>query len=89
MNNPKEKSPYVEFSIEEIQQAEMNAWTIQLGGEFFDYKGRYSFTRETAEKFYDELFTGLREMLQDQKKRDKAEVLSTLLNLRISPLRFH
>lgn len=87
--HPKFKSPYVGFTVEEIAKAEAGSYVIQLGGEFFDYQGNFTFTREAAERFYDELYTGLHEMLNDQRKIDKSEVLTTLLNLRISPLRFH
>lgn len=86
---PKEKSPYVDLSIEEVQKAEAGAFVIQLGTEFYDYKGRYTFSRESVEKLYDDLYAGLHEMLHDNNKRNKSDILSTILNFRILPLRFH
>jgi hypothetical protein len=89
MKDDMEKSPYANFSVEEILRAENGAFLIQLGGEFFDYKKKYSFTIETAERFVEEIQQGLRDMLKDPAKKDKAEILTSLLNLRIIPLRFH
>lgn len=91
MDSPEEKSPYVNFSIEHIQKAEEGAFLIQLGNEFFEYQKRYSFTKETAEKFYSEIYDGLHEMINDRsdRNRNREEALLTLMNFRILPLRFH
>lgn len=91
MSKPKdEKSPYGDFTVEEIELAETGAYVIQLGGEFFDYYGKFSFDKKTADSFYKTLYDGLYELTQTSTtEEEKLDAIRSILLLKIHPLRFH
>jgi hypothetical protein len=83
------KSPYKNYSIEDIMKAEAGHYCIQVGGDFFSYHGKIGFSRQRAEMFYDDLLNGLNDMKKHGSDEEKGDAYKTLLMFKILPLRVH
>ena len=84
-----EKSPYVRYTEEEIVAAEYGHFVIQVGGDLFSYNGKMAFTRERADKFYDDIIEGLTDMKKNGNEVEKEDAVKCLIMLKMFPLRIH
>lgn len=83
------KSPYRNYSVEDIAATEFNTYVIQVGDDLFSYNGKMGFSLKRAEMFYDDILGGLHEMKKSGNKIEKEDAIKCLLLLRIFPLRIH
>lgn len=85
-----EKSPYGEYTVEEIMATEEGHYYIQIGdGMFESDSGKVAFPKERAEHFYMSVLQGLKDMKENGSIEEIEEANKCLLNFRIIPLRFH
>jgi hypothetical protein len=90
MADKKEKSPYKDHTIEEVIATEKDAYYIQIDNTMFESpSGKLAFTKERADKFYEQVMHGLLQMRESGTEAEKKEAIECLTNLRIVPLRFH
>jgi hypothetical protein len=84
-----EKSPYKNYSIEDIAITEFGHYVIQVGNELFSYNGKTAFSLQRAEMFYDDIIGNLNEMKKSENKIEREDAEQCLLFLKIIPLRIH
>lgn len=86
----KEKSPYKDYSIEEIMATETGSYYIQIGDNMFESdSGKLAFNKERADHFFFAVWEGLNDLIKHGNSKEKEEALQCLLNFRIVPLRLH
>ncbi len=85
----KKKSVFGKYSPEQIAVAESSMHVILLGDDFFSYNGKYTFTREKAEYYYNQVNDGLMEIMETGTKTEKEEAMFCLFYLKIMPFRLH
>jgi hypothetical protein len=83
------KSPYKNYSVEDIAMTEFGTYVIQVGDDLFSYKGKMGFSLKRAEMFYDNIISGLHEMKDHGSAIEKDDAIKCLLLLKIFPLRIH
>lgn len=84
---PKEKSPFVSHSIEQIAYSEATSYVIQVGVDFFESKGHLTFSLKNAQTIYAKLLGALVESVKEGSEEDRITALKCLLTLQILPLR--
>lgn len=84
-----EKSPYRQYTVQEVIEAEAGNYVIQVGGDLFSYNGKMAFSKDRAEMYYENVLAGLNDMKKNGSDEEKEDARKTLLLLRIYPLRFH
>lgn len=89
MSKKTEKSPYGQYSVEDIIATEAGTYVIQVGDDLFSYNGKMGFTLDRAEKFYNNIFNGLNEMKVSGNEVEKEDAIKCLLLLKMYPLRIH
>lgn len=85
----KSKSPYKNYSVEEIAQAEATNFVILLGHDLFNYEGKYVFIKEDAELYHEQIIGGLMEILESGSPSEIQEAEVCLFHLKILPFRLH
>jgi hypothetical protein len=86
----KEKSPFGKYSQEQIEEAESKNFIILLGHDLFcNEEGRYTFLKEDAEVYHDQIRGGLMEILENGSMTEKQEAEVCLFFLKILPFRLH
>lgn len=85
----RKKKVFGKYSQEQIDVAEASQHVILLGSDFFSYEGRYTFSREKAEFYFNQVSDGLLEILETGSKSEKEEAIFCLCFLRIMPFRLH
>ncbi len=83
------KSPYKNYSVEDIAATEFGTYVIQVGDDLFSYNGKMGFNLQRAEMFYDDIIAGLHDMKKNGSKTEKEDAVKCLLLLKIFPLRIH
>lgn len=83
------KSPFVKYTPEQIVEAESNSYMILLGSDLFSYNGKYTFTKDKAEHYMEQIEGGLLEMLETGNEEEKEEAIMCLFLLKILPFRLH
>ena len=83
------KSPYGQYSEEEVMQVEAGHYFIQVGADIFSHDGKMAFNRDRAESIYDNIFDDLTAMKENGTDKQKEDAESCLLFLRIHPMRVH
>lgn len=83
------KSPFAGHSIEQVAWAESKYFMIQVGMDFVDHKGTWTFTRKAAVTMYNKILDALMQSVYHGTEADKKTALGALASLRIIPLRFH
>lgn len=85
----KKKSPFVEYTTDEILASEKNAYVIQIGKDLFSTDTKLSFTKAAADHYYDQIMVALEDQLKNGSKKEKRIAKQIVENFRILPLRFH
>lgn len=83
------KSPYGQYSLEEVIQVEAGHYFIQIGSDIFAFDGKMAFTRDRAEMFYDSLFKDLTLLKEQGSKQEQEDAKAALFYLRIHPMKVH
>lgn len=83
------KSPYRNYSVEDIAATELGTYVIQVGDDFFSHGGKMGFSLSRAEMFYDDILSGLNHMKKSGNEIEKQDALKCLLLLRMYPLKIH
>lgn len=81
------KSPYGQYSLEDVMLIEAGHYFIQVGGDIFSYDGKMAFSRDRAEMFYDNIFKDLTTMKENGDEKSSDDARSCLFFLRIHPMR--
>lgn len=85
----KEKSPYIGYTLEEIQEAEATAYVIQVGSDMFHYKGNYTFSHKSAIYFRNKIVANLVDLIENGDEDQKKNAHRCMLALHVRPLRVH
>lgn len=83
------KSPYINYTEEQIVATEAGHYVIQVGGDFFSYNGKMAFSKDRAEQFFETVIAGLIDLRVNGTETEYADATACLLNTRIMPLRIH
>jgi hypothetical protein len=86
---PKEKSPFVGYTTEEVLASEAVTYIIQVGSDIFEARGTWFFTKKTARIHYGKILRAVLEQLNRGTKKEKEDAKRVLNNLKILPLRLH
>ncbi len=85
-----EKSPYRDYTIEDVLAAEAGHYYIQIGTEIFQSEsGKMAFKKDRVDELFESILGGLKEMKKSNNKREVEDAHACLLNFRIFPLRIH
>lgn len=83
----KEKSPFRGFTVTEVNRAERDSYTIQIGNDMYSKDGNFVFTATQAGKYYETLLQNIIYTLDSGNPKQKAAAMKCLEKLRIHPLR--
>lgn len=83
----REKNPYVNHSIEDVEAAELNSYIIQIGTELFNEGPYEAFPKHKADQFHDAILRGFRDIFRHGTEQEKKDVMNVISNFRIVPLR--
>lgn len=83
------KSPWGQYSVEEVIAVEAGHYFIQIGSDIFSNEGKMAFTRDRAEKLFDGIFSDLMAMKENGTDKQKEDATGCLMFLRIHPMRVH
>lgn len=83
------KSPFGKYTQEQVEQAEANNYIILLGHDLFSFEGKYTFGKEDAELYHEQIIGGLMEILENGSAAEKEEAEVCLFFLKILPFRLH
>lgn len=89
MRKLKNKSPFRGFTLDEVLEAESNSFVIQLGNNFYEKEGSFTFSIKEAEKYYDVLLDNILYTIDNGAEKQRKAALSCLATLKILPLRLH
>jgi len=84
-----EKSPFGKYTLEQVELAEATNYIILLGHDLFHYEGKYTFAKEDAEEFHEQIIGGLMEILENGSPAEIEEAEVCLFHLKILPFRLH
>jgi replicative superfamily II helicase len=86
----KPKTPYSNYTIEEIMKYEQGKFVIQVGSDFLTSDtGKMAFEQKRAEELYTQVWEGLEEMKNSEDLQERKDAIMCLEMLRIIPLRIH
>lgn len=83
----KTKSPFVSFTLEEVERAEATCFVVRIGKEFYNKDGNFVFSLKEAERHYNILLKNIVLTLEEGTSKQKKAALSCLETLKIEPLR--
>ena len=89
MSEEKPKSPYGQYSEEEVVLVEYGNYFIQVGSDIFSFDGKMAFSRKRAEFFYDGILKDLTTMKEKGNPKEQEDAKTCLLLLRIIAMRVH
>ncbi len=84
-----EKSPYGQYTIEDVVAVEAGHYYIQVGSEIYAHNEKMAFVRDRTEALYDSIFEDLTAMKKHGTKRQKKDAEICLMHLKIFPMRIH
>lgn len=84
-----DKSPYGQYTVKEVIEAEAGNYVIQVGGDLFSYNGKMAFTKDRADMYYENVLAGLNDMKKNGSDLEKEDAVKCLIHLKIYPLRIH
>jgi hypothetical protein len=85
--NKKIKSPFINGTPEQVEQAEKSSYYIQAGDDIFTYNSQPTFNKKEAEAHYQNRVLFLREVIEFGNATERKLAVSELLSLKIHPLR--
>lgn len=88
MSDPKAKF-MGDISIEDVMSVESMYYSIQVGFEFFEHKGKYAFSRKRCVEFYNKIRDNLNYLVKNGTDQEKVTAIRVLSNFRVIPLRIH
>jgi len=84
----KSKSPFVAFSLAEVEELESKFYTVTMGKDFLhDDNNVFAFTEKTALFYRNKAAMGLKKIIKTGDSEDRAEAKAMLCSLAINPLR--
>jgi len=83
----KTKSPFKNYTLEEIKKAESNSFVVLIGNDYYEKNGNFTFSLAQAQKHYEILLKNILITLNDGTPKQKKAALSCLGRLHILPLR--
>lgn len=85
----KKKSPFGEYSVEDIFASEAVSFIIIAGSDLFDIDGEWLFDERTAVRYHGKILKEVMEQTRTGSKKQKANAMRVLRNLRVERLRIH
>jgi hypothetical protein len=85
----KEDNSFGAYTFEDVLAAEADNYVIQIGSEFFSWKGKVAFNLKRTEMFYEDILGGLNEMKKSQNEIERDDAINCLQLLKIYPFRIH
>jgi hypothetical protein len=83
------KSPYMNFTLDEVAKIERTFFTIHFGGDFLLHDKSYLFTQKEAIKLYKSTMNDLMGIVRDGTEKDRAYALDLMWTTVIEPLILH
>lgn len=75
------------LTLQEIQEAEENAYIIQIGTELYNYDGCFVFDQKEAHRLYNNLLAKIKLTIKNGEKEDREVALRCVAKLFVLPLR--
>ncbi len=85
----KEKNPFKNFSLSEINKIERSFYLIQIGNDFYSHDGDFIFSASEAEKYYEMLLQNILNTIDNGNNKQRAAAMKCLIRLHILPLKYH
>jgi hypothetical protein len=85
----KQKGPFKDFTVAEVNQAERNSFNIVIGNDFYAKDGEFIFTQSQAEKYYGVLLENILYTIDNGNPKQKSAAMKCLVRLHIQPFRLH
>lgn len=85
----KKKSPFVNYTEEEVFASEFATYFIQVGSDVFNLDGRWVFSKKSASIYYNKILRQLLDDMINGEERDRKNAERVLLNLKVVPLKLH
>lgn len=85
----KQKSPFKNFTIGEVNQAERNSYFVQIGNDAYAKDGNFIFTLSQAEKHYETLLSNILYTIDNGTAKQKDAAMKCLARLHILPFKLH
>lgn len=85
----KKKSPYYEYSLEDVAIMENNLYVLEVDEDFVLQDGHYLFTGKEVSKLYNSTLKDLKDAIHNGSEKDKKFALHLISGLLIKPMRLH
>ncbi len=86
---PKEKNPFITYTVEEVMASEASAYVIQVGSEVFSVNGKWIFNKKSARIYYGKILRDILDQMQNGNKKERNNAQKVLENFKVLPLRLH
>lgn len=86
---PKEKSPFINYTVEEVLASEAVTYVIQVGSDIFNVNGRWVFNKKSAAIYYNKILRQLLDEMANGTDKQKRNAKRVFLSFKILPLRIH
>lgn len=75
----------------EVLKEESSLYMVSTDFEVIVKNNRFAFSKETADKMFEQSMNGFNSMLRDMSvsEKEKQEIVNAVYNLRITPFRYH
>lgn len=86
---PKNKSPYIGYTEQEVAGMENNYYVLQFGGDFVLESEHYLFTKSEVKKLHKKYLKDLMGIVQEGSEKDRKYALDLIGGLAVKPMRLH
>jgi len=86
---PKKKSPFINYTVDEVMASEASTFVIQVGSDVFHVNGRWVFNKRSAVVYYNKILRTILDQMHNGTKRERKDAKRVLQNFKILPLRLH
>ena len=85
----KKKTPFIGYTLEEVNEMERGYFCLVLGGDFVRDDNYYVFTKKEVSKLYKDTLRNLVDLIRDGNEKDKKFARDLIGGLTIKPMRLH
>jgi hypothetical protein len=85
----KKKSPYIGYTIEEVNKMENGYFNLQFGGDFILDGEHFLFTKAEISRLYKKYLKDLTEIIEDGSEKDRKYALDLIATMTVKQMRLH
>jgi hypothetical protein len=86
---PKKKSPFRNYEVEDILEAEAYYFTLQVGNDLYDHNGTITFNKQGVIRHYNKVLRELTILSLEGSAKERKKARDLLATLKVSPLRIN